>query len=262
MTCKDKGTCPWSLSFHNSSPRGPSFPLVALVTSTSPHWHLLKGPHSHLNNNHLKPGPKGLLPGLCTLEPAAYQISKCRMSSLVRNDFGSLLTEQTKTPDVEVRDKLPPSLPGQAPGPQMHHWVSGKHSCVRHTEVSGDNQAPERQTPPLALTYPGGLLVCPQLAWTPWVSTTGTINFTASLSTPRSRFDAVINSGPMGGLVIECKEARWQLQGLGGKQKYRGIHMGPGQSSGDSRGKGTGVPAVASSQTHRNSELEVPAASV
>ena len=153
------------------------------------------------------------------------------MSSLVRNDFGSLLTEQTKRPDMEIRDKLPPSLPGQAPGPQMHHWVSVEHSGVRHTEVSGDNEAPERQTPPPALTYPGGLSVCPQHAWTPWISTTGTINFTASLSTPQRGFDAVIKSGPMGGMVIECKEVRRQLQGLEGKRKYRGIHMGPGQSS-------------------------------
>ena len=72
VTCKDKGSCPWSLSFHSSSPRGPSFPLVALVTSTSPHWHPLKGPHSHLNNDHHKSGQKGLLPGWCTLEPPAY----------------------------------------------------------------------------------------------------------------------------------------------------------------------------------------------
>ena len=184
------------------------------------------------------------------------------MSSLVRNDFGSLLTEQTKRPDMEIRDKLPPSLPGQAPGPQMHHWVSVEHSGVRHTEVSGDNEAPERQTPLPALTYPGGLSVCPQHAWTPWISTTGTINFTASLSTPQRGFDAVIKSGPMGGMVIECKEVRRQLQGLEGKRKYRGIHMGPGQSSRDSAGKGTRAPAVASSQTHQNSELEVPAASV
>lgn len=133
----------------------------------------------------------------------------------------------------------------------MHHWVSVEHSCVREKE---------RQTPPPTLTHPGGLSVCPQHAWTPWISTTGTINFTASLSTPQRGFDVVIKSGPMGEMVIECKEVRWQLQGLEGKQKYRGIHMGPGQSSRDSKGKGTGTPA--SSQTHQNSELEVPSASV
>ena len=66
----------------------------------------------------------------------------------------------------------------------------------------------ERWAPPHPLTYTSGLSACPQHAWTPWLSTTGTINFTANLSTPWRGFDAVIKSGPTGGMVIECREVR------------------------------------------------------
>lgn len=40
------------------------------------------------------------------------------------------------------------------------------------------------------------------------IRTTGTINFTASLSIPRRGFDGIIKSGPTGGMVMEAATSR------------------------------------------------------
>lgn len=53
-------THPWSATFCDSNtPAVPSFLLAALVTSIRPHWHLLKGTHSHLIRPILDLGKRG-----------------------------------------------------------------------------------------------------------------------------------------------------------------------------------------------------------
>lgn len=48
----------------------------------------------------------------------------------------------------------------------------------------------------------------------------------------------VIKSGPMGEMVIECKEVRWQLQGLEGKQRVQRHSHGAWPELQGQQGKG------------------------
>lgn len=62
-------------------------------------------------------------------------------------------------------------------------------------------------------------------------------------------------------MVIEYREGRQQGQGPKGRQKHRGVLASLSKALRMAQGNGQGSPAVASSQTHRTSELQTSAAS-